>query len=50
MDRKVLWVLLLCSFVQGMALAAIFEHNLPYWCANPEVGGNWIVQPLCKGK
>ena len=26
----------------------VFVYNLPNWCANPDVGLNSIVQPLCK--
>ena len=26
----------------------LFNHNLPNWCANPNAGGNLVVQPLCK--
>ena len=35
----------------GMALMfaiASFEQSLPFWCATPEVGINYLVQPLCK--
>ncbi len=29
------------------AVAAV-EQLLPSWCADPDVGGNYLVQPLCK--
>lgn len=28
--------------------AALFINNLPNFCANPDGGGNWVVQPFCK--
>jgi len=31
-----------------MFVVAAFEQSLPGWCANPGVGGNYLVQPLCK--
>ena len=31
-----------------MFVIAAFEQSLPLWCATPEVGINYFVQPLCK--
>ena len=31
-----------------VVMALLFAENLPRWCATPHVGGNHIVQPLCK--
>lgn len=31
-----------------MFVIAAVEQLLPGWCANPDVGGNYLVQPLCK--
>lgn len=28
-------------------MALLFYVNLPLWCATPEVGWNYIVEPLC---
>lgn len=30
-----------------VAMAALWNHNLPTWCATPEVGHNALVQPFC---
>lgn len=39
-------VSLACSVYLAF-MAAMFNVNLPTWCANPTVGTNWMVQPLC---
>lgn len=31
-----------------VTMAYAFHQSLPHWCANPNVGGNHIVQPFCK--
>lgn len=43
---KLALTLVIAVYLAGAS--ALFFHNLPRWCATPEVGGNHIVQPLCK--
>lgn len=38
-------VLMVAYFVGTMTF--LFVENLPHWCKTPEVGTNFIVQPLC---
>ena len=44
-DRLLIQVLL--AYVLATT-GGIFVYNLPNWCANPDVGANWLVQPICK--
>lgn len=38
---------LVCFVVLVLELTVLWQHNLPNWCANPDVGGNHVVQPFC---
>ncbi len=33
--------------VYGAVMGGTFMYNLPAWCASPNVGHNYLVQPLC---
>lgn len=45
MSRKSIASMLAVYFIAITSYA--FMVIMPNWCANPNVGGNSIVQPLC---
>jgi len=44
-DRKLLVVMLI---IWAIGMAGTFTYNLPNWCANPGLPGNWLIVPFCK--
>jgi|GEM_PF-4035476 len=43
-------VSLLIAFIVVFHLVVVgllFNHNMPQWCATPEVGHNYLIQPFC---
>lgn len=48
MDKSFFAAVLITIGIWLGFMVALFNHNLPTWCANPQGKGNWIIQPLCK--
>ena len=38
---------LICIVTAIAVLTITWQQSLPNWCANPDVGGNNLVQPFC---
>ena len=48
MDKTFVLVPILSIVFVVAVLGGTFAYNLPAWCATLDIGGNYIVQPLCQ--